>query len=35
MLDPEQAKQLHDFDFVIRSGAGETVVDPAHFFTRQ
>jgi len=34
MLDPEQAKQLHDFDFVIRSGAGETVVDPAHFFTR-
>jgi cytochrome c oxidase accessory protein FixG len=35
MLSPELAKRLHDFDFVIRSGAGETVVDPAHFFTRQ
>jgi len=34
MMDPVQAKQLHDFDFVIRSGAGETVVDPAHFFTQ-
>lgn len=34
-VDPEQAKQLHDFDFVIRSGNGESVIDPVHFFTRQ
>ncbi len=34
MLDPARAAQLHDFDFVIRSGSGETVIDPAHFFTR-
>lgn len=35
MLDPQSAKRIHDFEFVISSGSGETVIDPAHFFTRQ
>jgi polyferredoxin len=35
MLDPVSAKRIHDFEFVISSGSGETVIDPAHFFTRQ
>lgn len=34
MLDPVNASAIHDFDFVIRSGSGVEVVDPAHFFTR-
>jgi polyferredoxin len=34
MLDPIRANQVHDFDFLIRTGSGESVVDPAHFFTK-
>ncbi|MEW5789837.1 MAG: cytochrome c oxidase accessory protein CcoG [Pseudomonadota bacterium] len=33
-LDPERAAQVSDFEFVIRTGHGEEVVDPARFFTR-
>ena len=32
-LDPVQARQVKEFEFVIRSGKGDTVVDPARFFT--
>ncbi len=32
-LDPVQARQVQEFAFVIRSGKGDTVVDPARFFT--
>ncbi|MFA5081252.1 MAG: cytochrome c oxidase accessory protein CcoG [Hydrogenophilaceae bacterium] len=32
-LDPEKAKQMHNFDFVISNRAGENMVDPARFFT--
>ena len=32
-LAPEQARQVNEFSFVIRSGKGETVIDPARFFT--
>jgi cytochrome c oxidase accessory protein FixG len=34
MLDPIRANQVHDFEFVIRTGSGETVIDPVHFFTK-
>ena len=34
-LDPVGATRLHEFEFVIRTGKGETVVDPARFFTRK
>ena len=34
MLDPVLANQIHDFEFVISSASGETVIDPAHFFTK-
>ncbi|KAF0098780.1 MAG: iron-sulfur cluster-binding protein [bacterium] len=33
-LDPEKAAQVSEFEFVIRSGKGDVVVDPARFFTR-
>jgi cytochrome c oxidase accessory protein FixG len=33
-LDPARANQIHDFEFVIRSGAGVTVVNPVRFFTK-
>ncbi|MDD3530507.1 MAG: FixG Ig-like domain-containing protein, partial [Gallionellaceae bacterium] len=33
-LPPEAAARLTDFEFVIRNRQGETVVDPARFFTR-
>ncbi|OYY93321.1 MAG: cytochrome c oxidase accessory protein CcoG [Hydrogenophilales bacterium 28-61-23] len=33
-LDPINASKIKDFDFVIRASSGETVVDPAHFFTQ-
>ena len=32
-LDPVRAGGLHDFEFLIRTGKGETVVDQARFFT--
>jgi cytochrome c oxidase accessory protein FixG len=32
-LDPVRAANLHDFQFLIRTGKGEDVVDQAHFFT--
>ena len=32
-VDPVRANNLHDFEFLIRTGKGETVVDPARFFT--
>jgi len=32
-LDPTLAASLHEFEFVIRTGKGITVVDPAGFFT--
>lgn len=34
-LDPESAARTTEFEFVIRNRHGETVVDPAHFFTRR
>jgi polyferredoxin len=34
MLDPIRANQIHDFEFIIRAASGETVIDPAHFFTK-
>lgn len=34
-LDPETAARTTEFEFVIRNRRGETVVDPAHFFTRR
>jgi hypothetical protein len=34
MLDPARAAQIHDFEFVIRAGKGDQVVDPARFFTQ-
>ncbi len=34
-LDPARAASLHEFEFHIRSGKGETVIDPARFFTRR
>lgn len=34
-LDPETAERTTEFEFVIRNRRGETVVDPAHFFTRR
>ena len=33
-LDPVQAGKTHEFEFVIRTGKGDQVVDPAHFFTQ-
>ena len=33
-LDPVRANQINEFEFVIRSGSGGTVVDPARFFTK-
>ncbi len=33
-LDPVRAGQVHEFEFVIRSGKGDIVVDPARFFTQ-
>lgn len=33
-LDPRQAGEIHEFVFVIRTGRGEVVVDPARFFTQ-
>lgn len=33
-LDPVRANQIHDFEFLIRTGSGVTVVDPVHFFTK-
>lgn len=32
-LDPVRAASLHDFEFVIQAGKGETMVDVARFFT--
>lgn len=32
-MDPVAAGGLHEFEFVIKSGKGDTVVDPARFFT--
>ena len=32
-LDPVSAAGMHEFEFVIRNGKGEVVVDPARFFT--
>ncbi len=32
-LDPARAASLHDFEFVIQAGKGETMVDVARFFT--
>lgn len=34
-LDPAKAKQLNNFEFVISNRKGETMVDPARFFTEQ
>lgn len=34
-LDPETAARITEFEFVIRNGRGETVVDTAHFFSRR
>ena len=34
MLDPQTAQQISTFEFVIRNGKGETVVDPARFFAK-
>ncbi len=33
-LDPAQARRITDFEFVIRAGQTEEVVDPARFFTQ-
>jgi cytochrome c oxidase accessory protein FixG len=33
-LDPARARQLTDFEFVIRNRKGESVIDPARFFTQ-
>ncbi|TCJ18218.1 cytochrome c oxidase accessory protein CcoG [Parasulfuritortus cantonensis] len=33
-LPPDQAEQLHQFEFVITDSKGESVTDPVHFFTR-
>jgi cytochrome c oxidase accessory protein FixG len=33
-LDPVRASNIKAFDFVIRASSGETVVDPARFFTQ-
>ncbi|NTV94658.1 MAG: cytochrome c oxidase accessory protein CcoG [Thiobacillus sp.] len=33
-LDPERAKQLSSFDFVISNRHGEVMIDPARFFTQ-
>lgn len=33
-LDPARASQVRDFEFVIRTGKGDVVVDPARFFTQ-
>jgi cytochrome c oxidase accessory protein FixG len=33
-LDPARAREVHEFEFVIRAGRGEVVVDPARFFTQ-
>jgi polyferredoxin len=33
-LDPARASQVHDFEFVIRAGKGDVVVDTARFFTQ-
>jgi cytochrome c oxidase accessory protein FixG len=33
-LDPERANQMPNFEFVIQTGSGETVVDSARFFTK-
>jgi cytochrome c oxidase accessory protein FixG len=33
-LDTVHANQIHDFEFLIRTGSGVTVVDPVHFFTK-
>ncbi len=34
-LDPDTAARITEFEFVIRNGRGETVVDTAHFFSRR
>ncbi|HNA30358.1 MAG TPA: cytochrome c oxidase accessory protein CcoG [Thiobacillaceae bacterium] len=34
MLEPGLAARTHDFEFIIRSGKGDQVVDPARFFTQ-
>ncbi|MCS6786770.1 MAG: cytochrome c oxidase accessory protein CcoG [Thiobacillaceae bacterium] len=34
-LDPLTAARTPEFEFVVRNRRGETVVDPAHFFTRR
>jgi polyferredoxin len=33
-LDPVRANNIKEFDFVIHASSGETVVDPARFFTQ-
>lgn len=33
-LDPDQARRITEFEFVIRAGQTEQVVDPARFFTQ-
>lgn len=35
ILSPQDAAKIHNFDFVIRSGAGEEVLDTAGFFTKR
>ncbi len=34
MLNPVKARDMHEFEFVIRSGKGDVVVDQARFFTQ-
>jgi polyferredoxin len=34
MLDPHRAREIDHFEFLIRNGKGESVVDPARFFTK-
>ncbi len=33
-LDPLRASQVSQFEFIIRAGKGDVVVDPARFFTQ-
>jgi polyferredoxin len=34
-LDPGHAERIGEFEFVIRNGKGEVVIDKARFFTRK
>jgi hypothetical protein len=33
-VPPDQAARIEHFEFIIRNGKGEEVVDPARFFTK-